>query len=101
MKRLLVTGLGVFLTSCATLQSVSMTQIPAERKNPVTATASKMLILGISFDNDYAESVAEQLKNQCRGGQVKGILTKDENFNYFLGIVMKRQITASGYCLKG
>lgn len=88
------------LTSCATLMSVSQTQIPAQRQHKISATANKWIILLLSFDNDYANEVSQKLASQCRGGEVRGILTKDENFNYFLGLVMQRRITAEGYCLR-
>lgn len=88
------------LSGCATLVSVSQTQIPAQRQNVVSADASKWIILALSFDNDYAYQIPQKLAAQCRGGAVRGILTKDENFNYFFGLVMKRKITAQGYCIR-
>lgn len=86
---------------CVSLQSVSLTQIPKERNRPISAEVSKLYFFGFNFDNNYADDAARILSEKCAGGQVKGILTKDENINYFIGIVMKRQITAHGYCLKG
>lgn len=88
------------MSGCVTLQSVSLTQIPKERNRPISAEASKLYFFGFNFDNNYADDAARLLSEKCPGGQVKGILTKDENINYFLGIVMKRHITARGYCLK-
>jgi hypothetical protein len=46
------------------------------------------------------DKLNEDLKDQCRGGKVQGILTKDEVTNYFLGFVMKRSVSANGYCNK-
>jgi len=99
LKSFAMLFVGLILTSCATLVSVSQTQIPAQRNKVITAEANKWIILLLSFDNDYASEVSQKLANQCRGGEVRGILTKDENFNYFLGFVMQRRITAEGYCL--
>jgi hypothetical protein len=99
LKKLWTAIICFSMTSCATLVSVSQTQIPAKRNNVITAEANKWIFLLLSFDNDYASEVSTKLANQCRGGEVRGILTKDENFNYFLGLVTQRRITAKGYCL--
>lgn len=90
-----------FLSGCVSLQSVSLTQIPKERNRPVTAEVSKLYFFALNFDNNHADDAARILSEKCSGGQVKGILTKDEFITYFLGIVNKRRITARGYCLKG
>jgi len=90
----------LLLTGCVSLNSVSLTQIPAERGNRVRAEASKFLFLGISFDNDYVDEVRDELKSRCKGGLVTGILTKDEYINYFLFIFAKRRVEAQGYCVK-
>ncbi len=101
MVRYLIQLFLVFLCcSCVSLSSVSITQIPKERNKEVSASSSKFIIFGFSFSNEYADEVVKNLKKKCDGGMVQGILTKDENVNYFIGIVMKREITASGYCNK-
>jgi hypothetical protein len=97
LKTIVTTGL---ISSCVSLQSVSLTQIPQQRSHPVKAETSKFIILFLSFDNDYVDKLNEDLKDQCRGGKVQGILTKDEVTNYFLGFVMKRSVSANGYCNK-
>lgn len=102
MKKVILALSALFLFSaCASLRSVSLTSIPKQRSRKIEAQSSKWIIFGLSFDNDYADQVTMELKDRCNNGMVRGILTKDENFNYFIGIVMKRQITATGYCLKG
>ena len=89
------------LSGCAHVNSVSLTSIPAKKGQVIRAERSKIIFLGFNFDNDFVDEMAESLRNQCRDGQVKGILTKDEAINYFLWIVHKRQVTAQGYCQKG
>ena len=89
------------LTGCVSLRSVSLTQIPAERKHAVSAEASKLIFLGLNFDNDFVDRLDNQLKSKCNNGKVTGILTKDETVDYFLGLIYKRQVTAEGYCIKG
>jgi hypothetical protein len=100
IQKVCVVGSVCMVQACVSLQSVSLTQIPAKRSNQVVATASRMIILGFNFDNDYVNSITENLKSQCQNGQVQGILTKDEATAYFGPFVMKRTVTASGYCSK-
>jgi hypothetical protein len=90
-----------FAFSCRSVQSVSLTQIPAQRDKVVKAEVSKFIFLGLNFNNDFVDGLVDQLKEECKGGQVKGILTKDEVVNYFLMIFYTRQISAQGYCISG
>ncbi|MEY4630571.1 MAG: hypothetical protein RIQ81_691 [Pseudomonadota bacterium] len=97
-KTLLGCALMINAAGCVSLQSVSLTQIPAKRDNKVTASTDKWIILGFNFDNDYVDKLTEKLKDKCENGQIRGILTKDETTSYFL--VFKRSVTATGYCIK-
>lgn len=87
----------ILMSGCASLNSVSLTSIPAKKGRPVVAQTSKLIFLGFNFDNDFVAEIQRQLQAQCRDGEVRGILTKDEVINYFL--VWKHQITAEGQCL--
>jgi hypothetical protein len=89
----------VFISGCASINSVSLTPIPADRRNTVKAEKSKTIFFAFNFDNDFVDEVVSDLKRQCPNGKVTGLLTKDENINYFLYIVWKKQITATGYCV--
>ena len=89
------------LSSCASLQSTSLSSIPKERNSPVSAQVKRTIFLGFNFDNDFINPLADDLKSQCQGGEVRGILTKDEIINYFLFIVWERRVTATGHCVKG
>ncbi len=91
----LVTSL---LVSCAHVNSVSLTPIPANRSKPVRAEVSKLIILGFNFDNDYIDPLVSDLKAQCANGVISGLLTKDETINYFLAF--KKHVVATGYCLQ-
>ena len=97
-KIVLCLAFGLYLSSCASVQSISLTQIPVERQKKVVASVDKFIILGFNFNNDYVDPLVDKLKEQCPGGQVKGILTKDEVVSYMLAHT--RKITASGYCVK-
>ena len=87
--------------SCVTLNTVSLTQVPKQRGRVVQAEGSRVIFLGLSFDNKFVDGMVDDLKDQCRNGRVTGILTKDEVVNYFLYLVLKRRVVASGYCIKG
>ncbi|MEO5666505.1 MAG: hypothetical protein ABIR96_00455 [Bdellovibrionota bacterium] len=94
-------SLGVLLSSCASLNSTSLSSIPAKRDQVVHAEAARTIILGFNFDNDFVNTLEGDLQKQCPGGDVRGILTKDEVIDYFLFIVWKRKVTADGYCVGG
>lgn len=100
MKLIIGTLLILQLVGCASVNSVSLTSIPAQRGKEVKSEASRTIILGFNFNNDYVNDMAEDLKRQCPNGVVKGILTKDEVIDYFLFIVWARKVTATGYCLQ-
>lgn len=101
-KYLVLIGLLAALTSqvgCASLTSVSLTPIPAQRSHVVKTEKDKMVFLGFNFDNDFVNSAVADLKSQCPNGKVTGILTKDERIFYFLFFVWKMRLTAEGYCV--
>ena len=87
------------LGGCVSLNSLSLTQIPETRDNTVTATSDSWNLLGIAFSNDFVEEAILELKSQCIGGKVEGILTKHQTTAYFL--VFKREVIATGYCQQG
>lgn len=87
----------LFLISCASLRSVSLTSIPIARDNKVTASVSKWVILGLNFDNNYVEDLTTKLRSNCKG-KVTGILTTYQATHYL--IVSKHEITSAGFCLK-
>jgi hypothetical protein len=84
------------LSGCVSLDSVSLTQLPEDRDNLVSASASDILFLGFTTQNDFVDEAIESLKAKCRGGKLTGILTKHQTTSYVL--VFKREVIASGYC---
>lgn len=84
------------LSGCVSLNSVSLTQLPENRERMVTASASDILFLGFTTQNDFVNEAVENLKSKCRGGKLTGILTKHQTTSYVL--VFKREVIASGYC---
>lgn len=83
--------------ACTSLQSVSVTQIPANRSKPVRAEVDNTALFGIHFDNDFVDELTDQLMQQCPHGKITGILTKHENTTYV--IVQTRRVIATGYCV--
>lgn len=95
-KLLMVCFITASVAGCASVNSVSLTPIPAQRNNPVRAQVSKFIILGFNFDNDFINPLVDDLKRQCPNGVVSGVLTKDETYSYFLAFTKK--VTATGFC---
>jgi hypothetical protein len=88
-----------FLTNCASLNSVSLTNIPKDTTKTISTTQSKFVFLFMNFNNDYADLLSEDLRNQCQGGVVSGILTKNENICYLpFCFLASNKITAKGFC---
>ncbi|RYZ63353.1 MAG: hypothetical protein EOP05_23755 [Proteobacteria bacterium] len=85
---LLLTSIFV-ISGCASINSVSLTPVPAKRSQVVTAQVEKT-------DNDYIDGLVTELKQKCPNGIVSGILTKDETISYF--IVYTKRISATGFC---
>src|SRR3989338_2747945 len=91
-------ALGLLLTGCSHLNSVSLTQIPSNRTQVVEAARSRYIFMAFNFNNDYVDELADDLRSRCVGGVVSGILTKDETVIYFPGLFWKRAVIARGYC---
>ena len=100
IKFLLMLTLSFSLNACKHLQSVSITPIPKNRTQEVSAKSSRFIFLGFNFNNDYVDEVVSKLKRKCNGGVIKGILTKDESITYFPLFAHSREVTATGYCVK-
>jgi hypothetical protein len=95
MKAMGVAGI-LALAGCASLQSVSMTQVPADRSGKVEAEASSWGFLGIFFSNEFADQAVSKLRDACPNGRLTGVYTKHENRFYVLTV--KRSVRATAYC---
>lgn len=95
--RLLILSSAVIAAGCTSLQSVSVNGVPAERRRPVEASATNTAFLGLHFDNDFVDGLADRLKAQCPRGKVTGVFTKHETTWYVL--VQERHVRVSGYCV--
>ena len=99
LKLLVFFVLSTMLVQCVSLNSVSMTQIPKERQKVVSASVSRNIFLFLNFDNDYVDELSGQLRVQCSGGVVSGILTKAESICYLpFCFIYQKKVTAKGYC---
>jgi hypothetical protein len=87
------------LNACASLHSISVTEVPLERDQPVFAKRNNLAVFGIHFDNSFADELRQDLAEQCPHGRVTGILTKYEIFWYLF--IQRRQVSARGFCVDG
>lgn len=85
-------------SACTSLNSVSLTSIPAQKGNEVRAERSRLIFLAFNFNNDFVDEMTEDLRAQCPNGQIQGLLTKDETVMYFGFIVYRRRVVAEGFC---
>lgn len=88
--------LTAMFSGCASLQSVSMTQVPENRSNEISAYSSSWSFLGIYFTNDFVDEAINELKNKCPGGNITGVYTKYETYLYVL--ITNRAVTAKAFC---
>jgi hypothetical protein len=84
------------LSGCVGLNTVSMTQVPAERDNKITTNTSSWNFIGINFSNAFADEAIDKLKAQCTSGKIEGVYTKHQTTSYLL--IFKREIIVSAYC---
>ena len=87
------------LSGCASLHSVSVTRVPANRTNPIESEAWTWGILGLYASNDFVNEAVEKLDAQCPQGRISGIMTKYSSKFFMLWTT--RTVNASGYCLSG
>jgi len=84
------------LSGCVGLNTVSMTQVPAERDKVITTKSASWNFIGINFSNAFVDEAIEDLKKQCPTGKVEGVYTKHQTTGYVL--VFKREVIVSAYC---
>lgn len=86
------------LCGCVSLKSVSLSSIPKNRSNPIEAEVSRFVFLGLSFENNFVNELTDDLKNQCQGGIVTGVLTKHETKFWLIGHTDR--VVANAFCDK-
>ena len=99
MKFLIMSLFALSFVSCSHLSSVSQTSIPKDKSKIVEAKVENNIFFFLNFNNDYVDTLTQQLMDQCPKGSIKGILTKDENITYFPIVYHKSIVTAKGYCV--
>ena len=97
-KAILFSLFTLSLSGCVGLNTVSMTQVPAERDNKITTNSSSWNFIGINFSNVFVDEAIENLKSQCPTGKIEGVYTKHQTTGYVL--VFKREVIVSAYCNK-
>ncbi|MAA71407.1 MAG: hypothetical protein CL679_06730 [Bermanella sp.] len=88
----------LMLSGCMSLNSVSLTQIPSDKGQLVSAKAHDWVFLGFTTQNNFVNEAVNNLKQECPNGKLTGVLTKHQTTAYVL--VFKREVIASGYCKK-
>jgi hypothetical protein len=89
----------VLFAGCTHLASVSTSQIPQDRSKVVKAEANRFMFLLFNFDNNFVNTMVDDLARQCPDGKVQGILTKQESIVYFPLIAHAYRVSAQGYCV--
>lgn len=87
-------------SSCTHLNSVSVTSIPKDRSQKVSAERYKFLFLLLNFDNKFVDEMEKDLAEKCPKGKIQGIVTKTEGITYFPLLAHAYNIRAEGYCVK-
>jgi hypothetical protein len=93
---ILFSVLALSLTGCVGLNTVSMTQVPAERDNVISTSSSSWNFIGINFSNAFVDEAIDELKGQCPTGKIEGVYTKHQTTGYVL--MFKREVVVSAYC---
>ncbi len=89
----------MLLAGCVKLQSVSVTQVPAQRTQQVSASAeTPLLFMGIGLKPTFADSLVDNLRLKCKNGLISGILTKHEHLTWPL--FSRERVTATGWCVR-
>ena len=87
------------LQGCAHLASVSVTSVPPTPGTEIkTVVESPLIVMGFRAEHEYVDEVVKDLKKQCSGGLITGILTKHEVI--YWPLVRKHRITATGKCIR-
>ncbi len=98
MNILQLTLLASIFGGCVTVQSITVSQIPAKehRRQQVKAEAQGLVVLSIPFGTSFVEEATKSLEAQCHGKAVTGIISKFEQVSYpFVGIP---KVKLEGYC---
>ena len=96
----LILSLALSVSACTQLRSVSVTSIPKERTQKVSAERYKFLFLLLNFDNKFVDEMEKELAEKCPNGKIQGIVTKTEGITYFPLIAHAYNVKAEGYCVK-
>ena len=90
------------LVGCMTVRSVSVSQLPESslRQSVVTAQTSSPVIFGIPFNTDYLDEVRADFVSRCKDGAIEGVISKHEDVNYFIGLVVVQKVNLQGYCVR-
>lgn len=98
LKKLVSYALLICLYSCASLNSVSQTTIPAKKGKKVKVEAKNHIFFFLAFTTTWVEELHDELRRKCPRGKIQGILTKNYTKTFFPIIYHQNVVTAEGYC---
>ena len=87
----------LFLQACVYTQSVTLTNVPLNRSQKVSASVERWVFFA-TFDSNEVNSAPEALKKKCPGGRITGVSAKELRRLFLFQIIMKREIHLEGYC---
>jgi hypothetical protein len=90
------------LSGCMTVRSVSISQLPESsfRQSVVKTQTSSPIVIGIPFNTDYLDEARADFVGRCKDGAIEGVLSKHEDVNYFIGLVVVQKVSIQGYCVR-
>ncbi|MEK6606601.1 MAG: hypothetical protein AABZ30_02970 [Myxococcota bacterium] len=94
--RALVLVAALAAQGCATLNSVSMTRVPADRSHAIQSEAWTWGIFGIYFTNNFVDEAIDNLRGQCPAGRISGVYTKYSG-RFFL-LWTTRTVDVAAFC---
>ena len=94
--------LGLAITSCMTVRSISVNQLPKkeERHTLIKSRDWSPKILLIPFGTGYIDNARISLMDQCREGVIEGVLSKQEETNYVFWLYSVQSVSMRGYCVR-
>ncbi len=102
MRLAFVLLLGFLSNACQTVESISVSQIPAEkaRETEIQAESSSPIIFFIPFGSGYIDTAREDLLSQCASpSKIEGTLSKHSSTNYLFGLFMSQKVAMKAYCV--
>ena len=92
----------LLISSCTTVSSITVSQIPPKehRDQRVHAEGWSPIIIGIPFGSGYVDEARQDFVRKCTKGKIEGTVAKTFSKNYFLGFYGTQNVSFDGYCVE-